>query len=286
MVIMTSDLFQDHRFQLTSTCCQIHNVHFIDRKFRVNDNTHLMHVTEGRGTLTLPDRTFSVEGGDALAIPAFTKYSMEVQPAFEMLNFHFKLFLVDGELLEERFRLPYIFRPKKFADIVERLRTLFAIRNTPAYHLRFAGAAHEISAEHILEQGLIRVADKVLDPLVDGLAKRLRSSHAATYSADELARFCHLSKSQMNRKFKQYFNMSPRRYWERQRFQRACSSLRNSGKSLIDIADEHGFADQAHFSRWFKAVSGRSPGEFREIEKHGEDYRIIEPPRKPSAGIP
>ena len=40
-------------------------------------------------------------------------------------------------------------------------------------------------------------------------------------------------------------------------------SAEGGGESLTTIALDTGFADQGHFSRWFKEATGMTPGAYR-----------------------
>ena len=86
-----------------------------------------------------------------------------------------------------------------------------------------------------------------------------------SYDATKLSHLSCLSKSQMNRKFKTFLKISPKRYWERHRYIHVCAMLRDVGVPLSEVADKRGFADQAHLTRWFKkACNGLTPKQYRE----------------------
>ena len=42
------------------------------------------------------------------------------------------------------------------------------------------------------------------------------------------------------------------------------------GRPLAEVADEVGFADQAHFTRVFKAASGLTPARYRALRARSE----------------
>lgn len=49
------------------------------------------------------------------------------------------------------------------------------------------------------------------------------------------------------------------------RVERAATALKETNKSLIQIAFESGFCDQSHFCRIFRNATGFAPREFRRI---------------------
>jgi AraC-like DNA-binding protein len=82
-----------------------------------------------------------------------------------------------------------------------------------------------------------------------------------------LARECRLSVSHFARSFKRSFGTSPHRYLTMQRIDKAKSLLLNPAPPLSEVALLSGFSDQASFCRAFKAVVGRSPGNWRRAPK-------------------
>jgi len=79
----------------------------------------------------------------------------------------------------------------------------------------------------------------------------------------KLAAEAGLSVSQLNRRFRARYQMSPSEYLQRVRVHEACRLLVTSHRSVADIAHDTGFYDQAHFSRTFRRWRGMSPSQFR-----------------------
>lgn len=71
-----------------------------------------------------------------------------------------------------------------------------------------------------------------------------------------------LSVSQFTRNFHKATGLTPHQYRLRLRIEAARERLATGTASLAEIADELGFADQAHFTRAFKQFDGMTPGEF------------------------
>ena len=80
---------------------------------------------------------------------------------------------------------------------------------------------------------------------------------------EQMARACGLSVRSLTRKVQESYGMTPRHFATLTRIQLACQSLAETEKSLLDIALEHGFADQSSFSTQFKKIVGTTPRQFR-----------------------
>jgi len=80
----------------------------------------------------------------------------------------------------------------------------------------------------------------------------------------DLASQLHLSARQVERVFNERVGLSPKVFLRIVRFQEVLGGLRSeapdAGRPWAEIAVRHGFYDQAHFIRDFKAFVGESPG--------------------------
>lgn len=90
----------------------------------------------------------------------------------------------------------------------------------------------------------------------------LRDSIATKRSVRELARTAGMSVGQFNADVLAATGFTPHQYRMQMRVNAAKEKLRAGSQSLADIADELGFADQAHFTRTFRRLSGSTPGKF------------------------
>jgi AraC-like DNA-binding protein len=83
-------------------------------------------------------------------------------------------------------------------------------------------------------------------------------------SSDELETVSGLDRFTLARQFRASLGTSPHRYLVMRRLERARGMI-GSGKSLVDIALETGFSDQAHFTRHFKKANGMTPGRWANL---------------------
>lgn len=80
---------------------------------------------------------------------------------------------------------------------------------------------------------------------------------------ETLATKAGLSVAQLDRRMKKIFHISTGQFIIKTRIDAAAEQLRNSGKTITDIALDCGFCDQSALTRQFRQVIGLSPGEYR-----------------------
>lgn len=78
----------------------------------------------------------------------------------------------------------------------------------------------------------------------------------------ELSSVCRLSEFHLIRSFRRHFGITPRQFLISRRVAEA-RRLIASGMTLAGAAFECGFSDQSHLSRYFKKVTGYTPGQLR-----------------------
>ena len=92
----------------------------------------------------------------------------------------------------------------------------------------------------------------------------IRANLGRTITTDELAREAGMSTSHFGRVFKETVGVTPMRYVLAYRVEQAIALMKDPELSLGQIALDCGFADQAHFTRSFKQVTGSTPRQHRE----------------------
>jgi AraC family transcriptional regulator len=98
---------------------------------------------------------------------------------------------------------------------------------------------------------LRRVEDHVRDQLHDEI------------SVETMAGLVDLSPFHFSRVFKQATGMSPLQFVTRERITRAQQLIRETSRSLIEVALEVGYTSPSHFAQVFRRVVGVTPTDFR-----------------------
>ena len=95
-------------------------------------------------------------------------------------------------------------------------------------------------------------------------ATALIESQQGLLQVGELAQMMNISPRTLERRFMEDLGLSPKMFIRLIRFQKALALLRNKApnRSLVAVAYELGYSDQAHFIRDFKKLSGCVPGIF------------------------
>jgi len=107
--------------------------------------------------------------------------------------------------------------------------------------------------------GVAPPADLRFNRVIDYIDAHL----AEDISLTDLAATACLSPFHFTRAFKARHGVSPVRFVQRRRVERAMRLLSKPDARLIEIAHQCGFADQAHFTTAFRRVTGFAPGAWR-----------------------
>lgn len=95
--------------------------------------------------------------------------------------------------------------------------------------------------------------------ITDWMAENL----AEEFSLGRLAELAGMSEFHFNRLFKRATGVPPSQYQIRLRLDAARRLLRETGRSIITIANDVGYSNPSHFARLFRKDTGLSPSDYR-----------------------
>ena len=126
-------------------------------------------------------------------------------------------------------------------------------------------------------------------PTMDWRVKKLKefidtNIETAAWNFDEVCRQLHLGISvyQASRLFGRSIGIGLRRYTMRQRFEKAANKLRNTSRSIKEIAGEFGYQWPEDFARGFKKEFRLSPTEYRQLCHSVEAIQSRKHPSNPA----
>ena len=111
------------------------------------------------------------------------------------------------------------------------------------------------------------VARPMLSPEIKRGIEYADKNLGMSFSIDQMADAACLSASQFRRLFHEQTGQSPHDYLVRRRVECSKQMLKESKKSITDIALDMGFASSAHFASVFRRFVGITPLQFREQHK-------------------
>ena len=114
--------------------------------------------------------------------------------------------------------------------------------------------------------GFSRQVQRMQSGSADAMAEviaHLHENFAGEVSTEDLAEMAGLSVSHFERRFRLAFGSSPRQYLIRIRIENAATMLRETEKSVTEVAHSCGFYDHAHFSRSFQRAKSMPPSAYR-----------------------
>ena len=95
------------------------------------------------------------------------------------------------------------------------------------------------------------------------VVERLNSQYCERLTLKDLSQDAGVHPVHLSRMFRKCVGEGIGEYVHRRRIQAACKKLSAPNGCLAEIAIDAGFADQSHFTRAFRRVTGISPGAFR-----------------------
>ena len=132
--------------------------------------------------------------------------------------------------------------------------TKLAARDDRGRSIGTVGFTRRLTAAEIGQMAEIPLGS-VIATMIRRLGEKITSG--------EMARAAGTSVRGLERAFDRDYGLSPRQYLRRLRMQTACQLLVSTRSTLAQVADRCGFADQSHFNRDFKRMTGLTPRAYR-----------------------
>ncbi|QJD82080.1 helix-turn-helix domain-containing protein [Cohnella herbarum] len=233
------------------------------------DFNKLYFILDGEGWIRIADKQFHPRPGQLCLMPAYVNqgYSVVSDQPYRKYWCHFTTRTGSFDLFQW-IGVPFcidVQDPDKITRLFEQL--IEPSGSSPIVTLiRQKAAMLELLAAY-LEQVPVQVLQhrneeiKRLNVIHDYVDKHLQSS----VSVDDLASLLHLHPNYFIAYFKKHFGISPLKYVNRKRIEKAKTLLMTSAHNVKEIADLTGFADTNHFTKFFRKETGFSPTEFRAI---------------------
>ena len=224
-------------------------------------------VSRGTGHVTLGGRRHELSAGHAFFFDSVTPHLIQSDAAEPMVKYFFNFTGQRAAALLDELGLQSgnLIRVLDSSRVVNLLEEVIdhALRGGPL-GLRAASAALEYAL--VLCAGSRQPAATKFDPAYATYLRcrgHVLRNYPVLSSIEEAAKHCHVSAAYLTRLFKRYDHETPLACLTRLKMSQAVIKLRLPEAQVKAVASELGYKSAAHFSRAFKAWSGRSPTDLR-----------------------
>lgn len=233
----------------------------------------LIFVCDGKGTVTVKDKTVAFKKGDLIVHNAGDVHYEISDPddPMELLCVAYDRLEIDG--LPKNWLIPperdrcfstgelYPLFKERFDIIVREF-----VNKDPFYA---DIAQNESRALLMYFFRLLQQADNTASLLGKSKILELATSYIDTHyqeqiSLDELAEICHTNKYYLSHSFSREYSMSIGKYILDKRLAKAKELLKNTTLSIKEVGEQVGFQDSGYFCRVFKKTCGTTPNEYRQ----------------------
>jgi AraC family transcriptional regulator len=120
-------------------------------------------------------------------------------------------------------------------------------------------------AEILAHAARARPESKRTPPWLSRIVDKLKTEHCGRLTLSELAREVRVHPVHLSRVFRRCVGEGISEYVHRLRVRTACERMLAPHASLAELSFSAGFADQSHFTRSFRKITGMTPAVFRSV---------------------
>ena len=235
-------------------------------RYICGDST-LMHILKGRGEIIIDSNTVEVQPYSVVYIPPFTEFTERFYNGrVEHINLHYCITTKEKQSYEDYFRLPQHFSIKNDSFALKKIEYILSqYKPLTDKGIMLSVSVHELVLHYLFSQELNPAFDLQHDPFIQSLHNKLKDPNYKIYDAVKLSKEFFLSISQIDRRFKAAFGVTPKQFWDGYRFYWVRTSLirLESSRNLSHLAQESGFKDEGYFCRWFRKKAGMPPLQYK-----------------------
>ena len=244
-----------------------HNVRYTPHS---HEQWSLGAILDGHSSFLCGDRIHQVSQGDLVIMNAHEVHACNPQSnspwSYYMLhldcNWLGRLLLNSGQARSSRWKptqQDIIQHPEMFEKIVGLCQILMSSVSIPSKSRALQSTLLELF--NFLKSTEEAQTNKIPTALSEVAYYLIENSHSEE-SIEEVAMKFEMSSGYLTRQFKRYYQLSPHAFRLNRRIQLGQIALKN-GVSIIDVASQFGFSDQAHFQRTFKERVAATPKQYK-----------------------
>ena len=231
-------------------------------------HSSFIYVVEGNLTINSGVDKLYLSNGDLFYIPEGVRYTAvwEGNPHVEYYNLNVMSNSYDSSLSSGGFalqRIEQLSKPETY-DTVKQIFSLMQteerVKKIEALGLYYAFYAKAFPL-------LMEAMPQKYSPVLIKAIEYIEHSYAENFSITELASACFVSESRLHHIFTEKLGITPIKYRNQIRIERAAKDLRSTSLPIEEISSNHGFNSTTYFRETFKEYSGLTPTEYRRIAR-------------------
>ena len=226
--------------------------------------SQLYYIVKGSATIICnSNTTINMEAGNWYLLPTGTTVRYWCEDYMEEFYFHFKLCDIDQIDVLQNCSSPYILKISE--DKAETFLNLISSQN-PIDGIKLRKEVYSVLTDFIDTYNITFKKPK-LSPCVAKSVLYIHNHLSMNVSVNEIAQNAYVSKSTLEKKFKEELQCSVHDYLLNTIMSEAAELLQKTKLSVGAISEKFGFCDQFYFSKRFKDKYEKSPKDFRNTLK-------------------
>ena len=226
--------------------------------------TSFGYIVSGSVEIITLNRSVRLGSGTLFLVPQGLKYcsAWAGTPDVEFFSVHttMKKFMISGE--KYQFQTIPAFSNEKTEMLFREIFSLYE-RGEAADKIRGLGLYCLFFADVLPHLEPVRAA--AINPALADALDYIERNYRANFSMNELADHCMISVSHLFHLFSKNIGRTPVAYRNECRIRRAAALLRDTKKTVEEIAGETGFNSAIYFREVFRSVTGMTPIEYRTV---------------------
>ena len=227
-------------------------------------NNGFLFVWDGEATFIDDQRkTIVISNGELAFLPKHKKYRMEyTAPSTTFVVVNFDLCDKNNEdipLFEDIVLVAKDDVTRHIAKIMTNFE-LCSISKTMVTTLRKKELMYRLFATIFAPKFSLATRSEINEQIADGV-HLLEQTYLENLPISQYAEASHVSVNTFRNVFQKEFGISPLKYRNRLRIERATELLSESGFSVAEAAYASGFENIGYFCRYYRQVTGESPGD-------------------------
>ena len=247
----------------------------------LHEEIEIKYFYEGNSALMINSEVFIAKPGD---IAIVNPYEIHSTVNIDQYSGRYYLIMVGLDFLNEvnqaalDLRYKFIGKSKKIQNFIQGDPRLQAIILRVVEELGKQEENYRLAVQNLMSEFFVLLFRnyenkgnkqrfesenvKHVEVIAPALSK-MHTDYAEKFTLEELAELCNVSKYHFCRIFKRAMNVTPVQYLTEYRVDLAEAMLKDTKKSVSDVAWQCGFDDESYFSRCYKKIKGAPPKNVR-----------------------